>query len=509
MTTPKLALFARLTKVDEEKRLVFGVAAEEVVDKADEIMDYASSKPHFQKWSDEVSKDTDGKSVGNLRAMHGKIAAGKLTEITYDDAAKRIDVCAKVVDDAEWKKVLEGVYTGFSLGGSYVGDATAEKMDGREIKRYTAAPNELSLVDRPCIPTAKFLQIQKADGSTVEVPFKAPETEVDVMGDPEDIVALGKLMIDSSLSVKDVIERVQKGIAAETAAKAAAKAAEAPAAVFADAVAKRLRIGTADQVRASYVALQKIDAAQRAETVVAAVANAWVEKIDNTGPPTDPVKIAALTKDVAVTLRKGLYSARGMIEAMCCLNSIMSSEAYEAYAEADNSPVPGMIKAAISLCGQIVKAIVDEEVRESPNDAAMLALAEQAGTLAKMDADALVTLVKALPAQADAVRAALPAIKTVVTVTVPPDLAKLMDERLAPLRKQLDEAQARIKKLADAPAPGRVVLRAIAKQHDVIADSATAAPAEPIVDAGGEKHEAAGLIKGLHRSGGQPLVKLA
>ena len=33
---------------------------------------------------------------------------------------KRIEICGKVVDDAEWQKVEEGVYTGFSQGGRYL-----------------------------------------------------------------------------------------------------------------------------------------------------------------------------------------------------------------------------------------------------------------------------------------------------------------------------------------------------------------------------------------------------
>ena len=49
--------------------------------------------------------------------MHAPIAAGKLTDIAFDDDAKRITVAAKIVDDDEWRKVQEGVYTGFSQGG--------------------------------------------------------------------------------------------------------------------------------------------------------------------------------------------------------------------------------------------------------------------------------------------------------------------------------------------------------------------------------------------------------
>jgi hypothetical protein len=53
-------------------------------------------------------------------AMHGAVAAGKLVEIAFNDEARQVEICGKVVDDAEWAKVEEGVYTGFSQGGRYL-----------------------------------------------------------------------------------------------------------------------------------------------------------------------------------------------------------------------------------------------------------------------------------------------------------------------------------------------------------------------------------------------------
>ena len=178
-----LELFAKLTKVDEEQRLVYGRAVDETPDRSGEVFDYATSKANFQKWSDETQAASSGQSLGNLRAMHGKVAAGKLTGIDFDDTAKAIDVVAKVVDDNEWKKVLEGVYTGFSIGGAYVkkwDDPKVKKADGGAMKRYTAAPSELSLVDRPCIPSAKFFDIRKADGATEQHEFKSVLAEADI-----------------------------------------------------------------------------------------------------------------------------------------------------------------------------------------------------------------------------------------------------------------------------------------------------------------------------------------
>lgn len=154
-----MKIFVPLTKVDIEKRLVYGTLAAEEPDRSGEVLDYASSKPHFQAWSSDISKATDGKSMGNLRAMHGKVAAGKFTDLQFDDSGKRIEACAKVVDNAEWDKVLEGVYTGFSIGGKY-----GKTWDDNGLRRYEAIPAEGSLVDYPCIPSATF-KVMKADGT--------------------------------------------------------------------------------------------------------------------------------------------------------------------------------------------------------------------------------------------------------------------------------------------------------------------------------------------------------
>ena len=148
-----LDLFLPLAKVDLDQRLVIGVATAETPDRSGEICDYASSKPYFEKWSSEAVAASGGKSLGAVRAMHGKIAAGKLTDIDFDDKAKRIVVAAKIVDDDEWNKVVEGVYTGFSQGGRYV-----KRWPDAEtgLTRYTAEPQEISLVDLPCLPDATF-----------------------------------------------------------------------------------------------------------------------------------------------------------------------------------------------------------------------------------------------------------------------------------------------------------------------------------------------------------------
>lgn len=190
-----MKLFARITKVDEAKREVWGRAIDETPDNSDEVFDYATSVPYFKAWSSDFEKITDGRSLGNVRAMHGNVAAGKLTELIFVDAERAIDVCSKVVDDNEWKKVLEGVYTGYSIGGKYV-----KKWADGSLTRYTAKPSEISLVDKPCVPSAKFYEVIKMDGTVQQTPFKSAEDYVDELAKmlnagtvtPQQLVALAK-----------------------------------------------------------------------------------------------------------------------------------------------------------------------------------------------------------------------------------------------------------------------------------------------------------------------------
>jgi hypothetical protein len=165
----KMKLFIPITKIDAAQRLVYGVVTAETPDVSGEVCDYASTKPLYQKWSQRFADATEGRSFGNLRAMHANVAAGKLIEIAFNDEAKRIEICGKVVDDDEWQKVEEGVYTGFSQGGRYL--KRWPDPDEPSLTRYTAEPLEVSLVDHPCLPEAMFAVV-KADGSTELRKFK-------------------------------------------------------------------------------------------------------------------------------------------------------------------------------------------------------------------------------------------------------------------------------------------------------------------------------------------------
>jgi hypothetical protein len=170
-------IFARMTKVDEATRTVTGIIANEALDHSGEIFDYAKSKPHFESWSSDIAKATGGKSIGNVRAMHGNVSAGITKELNFDDLAKEISVKAEITDDNEWNKVLKGNYTGFSIGGSY-GEKWKDEVIGK--MRYEAKPNEYSLVDLPCNPDAQFSVI-KIGGAQEMRKFETPTDNDDAL----------------------------------------------------------------------------------------------------------------------------------------------------------------------------------------------------------------------------------------------------------------------------------------------------------------------------------------
>lgn len=379
-----MKLFAQLTKVDEDKRLVIGRAVQEVPDLSDEIFDYASSKPHFEEWSKAWAADTDGQSLGNLRAMHGKVSAGKLTDIAFLDDERAIDIAAKVVDDNEWQKVLEGCYRGFSIGGSYVGDRKTEKLgDGREVMRYTAKPIEISLVDTPCIPTAKFFDVVKSDGSTLQKAFqdaapaspgesgapatpdpesssspastvdhagapaaaqKAEEPALTVAGSDDQVAAFAKLLNDTGTSMGDAIAAVEYFVADRSLATMAADDAF-PIAAKADVALAVRAYGKATnkaKVKAHIVAkAQELDA-------VADLPAAW----------------RSAAKAAAPELRKGLWVLSSFVSAIETLADVARSAQWDAEAEGDGSPVPAKLRNALEDILDIFREMADEETSE-------------------------------------------------------------------------------------------------------------------------------------------------
>lgn len=374
-----MKLFAQITKVDEAKREVIGRAVQEVPDRADEIFDYASSKPYFEEWSKSFADDTDGKSLGNLRAMHGKVAAGKLTGIDFNDTDKAIDIRAKIVDQNEWAKVLEGVYTGFSIGGSYVGDKTTEKVDGRDIKRYTARPSEISIVDSPCIPTAKFFEIVKADGAVAKVDFKVatkPEepTPIEVTGTDEQVAQFAKLLNDSELTLGEAIDAIQAIATAREAAKADAVMLDTIAAMEKREFSADERKAAAKEGAALPDGSFPIKTVQDLENAVhaygrakdKAAAKAHIIKRAKALGATDKLPKGWIEGEKAAggDLAKGMWNVQDFACALQTIAQIAASAQYDLEVEGDDSPIPMQLRNWVSEGVAIFKAMAAEESEE-------------------------------------------------------------------------------------------------------------------------------------------------
>ena len=153
-----------LTKVDQERRIVSGFASLDNIDKQDDIVTTEASMAAFAKFR------------GNIREMHQPSAVGKMVsfkeEKYFDPETKKfykgVFVSAYISKGAQdaWEKVLDGTYTGFSIGGrmNKWDDAYDEKSDKqiRIIKEYDLV--ELSLVDSPANQFANIVSVEKVDG---------------------------------------------------------------------------------------------------------------------------------------------------------------------------------------------------------------------------------------------------------------------------------------------------------------------------------------------------------
>ena len=163
----QLRLSMPFSKVDKERRTVSGFATLDNVDKQDDIVTTEASIKAFKKFR------------GNIREMHQPSAVGKMVSFKEDkyydpDSEKMYNgvvVSAYISKGAQdaWEKVLDGTYTGFSIGGrmNKWDDGYDEKMDKqiRIIKDYDLV--ELSLVDSPANQFANIVSVEKVDGVDV------------------------------------------------------------------------------------------------------------------------------------------------------------------------------------------------------------------------------------------------------------------------------------------------------------------------------------------------------
>lgn len=189
------------TKKDEEQRMVWGYASTESLDSQGEIIKREAiikALPNYMKFA-------------NIREMHQPSAVGKTKEATVDGNGLYIGV--KVVDDSAWKKCVEGVYNGFSIGGRIVTKIGNEIID--------LVLSEISLVDRPACPDAVFSVVKAEDLRAVkkeDMGMEMPEMEDKEEPEEDETESPGEKVGDfledqvSIFDVSRIIEIVQQVI---------------------------------------------------------------------------------------------------------------------------------------------------------------------------------------------------------------------------------------------------------------------------------------------------------
>jgi hypothetical protein len=147
-----------LTKLDLATGIFTACAALEVADTAGEVFDYATSKPHFEALAQRALAESGGKKVAPLRVMHQLREGGLVTEFHFDDAAHVVGVTGRITDPDVLSKAQDGTLCGVSMGGKKRYLATIDPMG----RRYTAMPQEISLVDLGAIPGTGITMLNAA-----------------------------------------------------------------------------------------------------------------------------------------------------------------------------------------------------------------------------------------------------------------------------------------------------------------------------------------------------------
>lgn len=178
-----------ITKVDEDKREVWGIATAEVPDHQDDIVDYLGSKEAFDAWA----------PIGNIREQHdAKKAVGTAFSVQHLDSDKSVFLGVRISKGAEdtYQKVKDGTLKGFSIQGKVLKsqpELLANGRKGNRILKYSIA--EVSLVDNPACPIALVSMVKSVDGhaqGTYVVDDGAPPV-LDLTADREALQPLGPL----------------------------------------------------------------------------------------------------------------------------------------------------------------------------------------------------------------------------------------------------------------------------------------------------------------------------
>lgn len=231
--TPYIRQFLTIAKVDRDQHLVEGYATSEDVD--DEPGTWQDERYEGEVVTTEAIKRAlpDYMEWGNLREMHQPVAVGTVQEAELIDGEVTLPngraihnplrIVAKIVDEAAWTKVVEGVYKGFSIGG-YLIKAKLERIGDRVVRKITEMLlDEISLADRPANPGAQII-LWKGAGMAKEKVKKVAASVESVLAGLQELRDAAEAAQDltTAKSYSDAIALLQQANGAETAAVAEA-----------------------------------------------------------------------------------------------------------------------------------------------------------------------------------------------------------------------------------------------------------------------------------------------
>lgn len=433
---------SKTEELDDGTIKVWGYASADTEDSDGEIITADAMKaalPGYMKW-------------GAVREMHQAKAAGTAIEAEVQDDGKTW-FGAHIVDAEAVKKVKANVYKGFSIGGKVT---ERDELNKSVIKGLNLI--EVSLVDRPANPDAVFT-MYKAETLEDDLPNGDGVSAVD---------ALAELLNKGEISPERLLE-LAKGA-------------------------------------------NKVDD----------------EEHDiNQAPKTDEIK-------------KGMWSVQDFASVISTLGWICQDAQYEADYEGDNSPIPAQLRAWFATGIQIFKDMAAEETAEllaqikaQAGDVDVIEMAARGIDLAKAGKrfskstkEALGNIHKAAQEACDHLNklgyadAEEEEEKDADKAAKGDDLKKVSaahDDLLKAcaavgckegeiaadfvkaLAVQRDTLTKRVAELEAMPAPGKALLKAIAKSADVgTVDGGAAPKVDPVKDGHGGQNEVATLIKSIH-----------
>lgn len=433
---------SKTEELDDGTIKVWGFASADTEDSDGETITADAMKaalPGYMKW-------------GAVREMHQAKAAGTAIEAEVQDDGKTW-FGAHIVDAEAVKKVKANVYKGFSIGGKVT---ERDELNKTIIKGLNLI--EVSLVDRPANPDAVFT-MYKAE--TVEEP--AGPAAIDTIAD---------LLDKGEVSAVHLLQAAQ-----------------------------------------ALAAIKPEDGAQIGVVLV----------------PNEEATKSATSDDI----KKGLYGVSRFAELLQSVAYLAEDTAWEAQYEGDNSPLPEALRGWLSAGAEILKAMAEEEINEllaslSPAVESMKAakaddIAKAGAKFSKATKGALAAIHKAAKDacehleklgyeaaeeaedDADKVAKAAGEIKGAYEeISKAAQAAGMTDgdvpaNFISKLAAERDTLTKRVAELEAMPAPGKALLKAIAKSADVgTVDDSTAPKVDPVKDGHGGENEVATLIKSIH-----------